>query len=338
MTWQMTERLWNRALILTAIAVTVISSLSVWLSWRESGNSAGFSWLAFTPALVAALISYALRTLRFYYFIRSGGIDISLPDASMANAIGYALAITPGRVGEIFKLHLIRERAGAPIARTAPLMILDRVVEGGGLAIIATGAALALPAFSTQMQSAWLAIPLLAAVATLALTRKYWSRWVIENPRLVESRFGKYIAPHASNLWLGIKTGFTLKQIVRGLALTAFARFADGVVVLITAQMMGVRLSLPEAVFVLSVSGLVGGFSLLPVGIGAVETAMTGLLMIMGASLSTAITISLLTRLATLWIWVALGLALAMWMRVIAPALYQEPSRINAITDSEDPD
>ncbi len=65
---------------------------------------------------------------------------------------------------------------------------------------------------------------------------------------------------------------------------------------------------------------------MLPVGIGAVEAAMTGLLVIMGAPLASAITISLLTRLATLWIWVALGLALAVWLRVIAPSLYQDES------------
>ncbi len=322
----MTDRIWDRALLLTAIAVAIISGVSVWLTWRESGDSAGFSWLAFAPAFVAAFISYALRTLRFYYFLKRGGIDVSLADATTANALGFALAITPGRVGEFLKLHLIRERAGAPIARTAPLMILDRVTEGGGLAIIAIAAALALPVFPTQMRSAWLAIPLLGAVAVLALTREYWSRLVIEDSRLVESRFGKYLAPHASNLWLGLKTGFTFRQVVRGLALTAVARFADGLVLLMTAQMMGVQLSLPEAVFVLSVSGLAGGFSLLPVGIGAVEAAMTGLLVIMGAPLASAITISLLTRLATLWIWVALGLALAVWLHVIAPSLYQDES------------
>jgi glycosyltransferase 2 family protein len=320
----MTDRLWNRALQLTAVTVAFISGVSVWLTWRESTYSAGFSWFAFTPALVAAFISYALRTLRFYYLLSRGGIDISLVDATAANAVGFALAITPGRIGEIFKLHIIRERTGAPIARTAPLMILDRLIEGGGLTIIAIAAALALPAFPTQMRSAWLAIPLLGSAAALALTRKYWIRFVFQNSWLLRSRFGNNFASHVSNFWLGLGTGFTPKQIVRGLGLTALARFGDGLVVLMTAQMMGVSLSLPEAVFVLSVSGLAGGFSLLPVGIGAVEATMTGLLAIMGAPISSAITISLLTRLATIWIWVTLGLGLAVWLRLIVPSYREE--------------
>ncbi len=334
----MTERIWDRALLFTAFAVAIISGVSVWLSWRESTNSAGFAWLAFTPALGAAFVSYSLRTLRFYYFLTRGDIDISLRDAAVANAVGFALAITPGRVGEIFKLHMIRERTGAPIARTAPLMLLDRVTEGGGLAIIAMAAALALPAFPAQMRSAWLALPVVGAMVAIALTRNYWSRVLISNRWLRESRFSKYVTPHADNLWLGLHAGFTLKQIVRGLALTAVARFADGLVVLMTAQMMGVRLSLAEAVFVLSVSGLAGGLSMLPVGIGAVETAMTGLLAIMGAPLPAAITISLLTRLATLWIWVAIGLVLAVWLRLIAPSLYASESVGSIVGEQKESD
>lgn len=334
----MTERIWDRALLFTAFAVAIISSVSIWLSWRESTDSVGFTWLAFAPALGAAFVSYSLRTLRFYYFLNRGDINISLRDATVANAVGFALAITPGRVGEIFKLHVIRERAGAPIARTAPLMLLDRLTEGGGLAIIAIASALVLPAFPTEMRSALLAVPVLVAMIAAALTRNYWSRVFISNRWLRESRFGKYLTPHADNLWLGLRAGFTLKQIVRGVALTAVARFADGLVVLMTAQMLGVRLSVPEAVFVLSVSGLAGGLSMLPVGVGAVETAMTGLLAIMGVPLSTAITISLLTRLATLWIWVAIGLVLAVWLRLIAPSLYASEGVRSIAGEQKEPD
>ncbi len=333
----MTERLWDRALIFTAIAVAIISAASVWLTWRASTDSVRFTFLAFTPALGAALVSYLLRTLRFYYFLSRGGINVSLRDATAANAVGFALSITPGRVGEIFKLHMIRERADAPIARTAPLMLLDRMTEGGGLAIIAIASALALPTFATQAQTPWLALFILGVMVAIALTRNFWLRLVFENRWLGESRLGNYLAPHTRNLWIGVKTGFTLKQIVRGVGLTAIARFCDGIVVLMTAQMMSVQLSLPEGIFVLSVSGLAGGFSFLPAGIGAVETAMTGLLVIMGAPLGSAVAISLLTRLATLWIWVAIGLALAVWLRMIAPSLYHGANPGGIAEEQKDP-
>jgi uncharacterized protein (TIRG00374 family) len=81
---------------------------------------------------------------------------------------------------------------------------------------------------------------------------------------------------------------------------------------------VGVELALPTAVFVLAVSGLAGGVSLLPAGIGAVETTMVGLLVILGVTWSNALAIALLTRLFTLWLWVAVGLVTAFLLRLLA--------------------
>ena len=57
-----------------------------------------------------------------------------------------ALSVTPGHIGEVFKLHLIREQVGTPVSRTAPLLVLDRLTEGGGFLILAIASAMVLPA------------------------------------------------------------------------------------------------------------------------------------------------------------------------------------------------
>jgi Lysylphosphatidylglycerol synthase TM region len=80
--------------------------------------------------------------------------------------------------------------------------------------------------------------------------------------------------------------------------------------------MLGVELALPAAVFILAVSGLTGGISFLPAGTGAVETTMVGLLLLSGVTLPNALAITLIARLATLWLWVALGLAVAFVLRL----------------------
>ncbi|MGE5137822.1 MAG: lysylphosphatidylglycerol synthase domain-containing protein, partial [Rudaea sp.] len=99
-------------------------------------------------------------------------------------------------------------------------------------------------------------------------------------------------------------------------------------VVLFAANLLGLQLPLSAAVLVLAVSGLAGGISLLPAGTGAVETTMAGLLVVLGATLPNAIAITLLARLSTLWLWVALGLALAFILRVPNPRLAFQGRRI----------
>jgi uncharacterized membrane protein YbhN (UPF0104 family) len=107
-----------------------------------------------------------------------------------------------------------------------------------------------------------------------------------------------------------------MRQIAGGLGLSVLARLADGLVVFFIAQMFDAKLVLPAAVFVLAASGLVGGASFLPAGIGAVETTMTGLMVLLGITLPNAIVIALITRLAILWGWVVIGLGFAFLSRV----------------------
>lgn len=50
------------------------------------------------PAFGAALVSYSLRSLRFFYFLKRSGVHISVCDAIVAQVVGFSLTITPGRI------------------------------------------------------------------------------------------------------------------------------------------------------------------------------------------------------------------------------------------------
>lgn len=314
----MSERIWDRSLLITTFVVAVVAAISVWMAWRASaGFTTQLAWLALAPILGAALISYALRGVRFFYFLSRSGVAISFPSALVVQMVGFALSVTPGRVGEIFKLHLVRERTGTPVAQTAPLLLLDRLTEGGGFMILALASAPLLPALRSRLPTPALLLLGLGAIFVFALTREWWGkRIVIPNSSVMNSRLWQFGAPHLKNLWHGMETSFTPSQILGGLALSTVARFADGLVVLFTAQMLGVELELPEAVFVLAVSGLTGGISFLPAGLGAVETTMVGLLVLGGAEWSNAVPVALVVRLFTLWLWVTLGLVVAFLLRI----------------------
>jgi len=55
-----------------------------------------FSFLWITVVFSAALVSYSLRILRFYFFLSRGGIPISLRDTLVVQVVGFALSVTPG--------------------------------------------------------------------------------------------------------------------------------------------------------------------------------------------------------------------------------------------------
>ncbi len=314
----MNERIWNRTLLLTAFAVAVISSVSLWTAWQTSGAFAThLSILALVPVLGAALVSYGLRIVRFQYFLTRSGIAIPLAATAVVQSVGFALSVTPGHIGEVFKLHMIRERAGTPVVKSAPLLLLDRLTEGGGFLILACASALMLPALQSYLPVPFLILLGLAAMLAFPTAARRWGDRVrTAAARARPGSLAHRLIPRVLDLWQGLKTSFTPTQVLGGLALSALARFADGFVVLFAAQIMGLGLKPPEAVFVLAVSGLAGGLSLLPAGTGAVETTMAGLLLLLGAPLPSALAITLLARLCTLWLWVAVGLVLVVRLRL----------------------
>ncbi len=309
----MSRRAWNRTLLATSLIAVTISAVSIWLEWNASERSTlRLSFLALALVLSAACASYSLRILRFHILLAQSGVQISLPSTALAQGVGFALAVTPGSVGEVFKLHLIQERVGTPLLRTAPVLLLDHVMEGVGFLIFALISGAALPAFQNRLPDAsLLAASLILLLLSILLRHQIGHAMALVKAQLSARRVGRRLPSYLRNVWRGIESSLTPRQLIAGLSLTALARVADGLVLLLAAQMLGVTLALPVAIFVIAMSGFAGGVSLLPGGAGAAETTMAGLLMLSGAPLATALAITFLARMSTLWLWVGVGLGIA---------------------------
>ena len=52
---------------------------------------------------------------------------------------GFSLTVTPGKVGEVLKSFLLRETHGVPMARTAPIVVAERVTDLIALVALALG-------------------------------------------------------------------------------------------------------------------------------------------------------------------------------------------------------
>ena len=192
-------------------------------------------------------------------------------------------------------------------------MLLDRTLEGAGFIVLILLAGLALPVLHTSLPSTLL----LAALALLSaglIVRGLRGRTAVRKMRTLISRWPRlgHLVTQAEGTVSDLRSTATPRRLALGFFLTALARLADGLVLLFAAEMMGVPLALPVAIFVVAAGGFAGGLSLLPGGTGATEAAMAGLLMTLGATFAAALAITLLARFFTLWLWVGLGLGEAL--------------------------
>ncbi|NJL57183.1 flippase-like domain-containing protein [bacterium] len=95
------------------------------------------AWLV--PALILTQVSAGFfRFLEWHYYL--GVIEardkISLKDSIVIFVATFTMAVSPGKVAEVLKSVLLKMKTGVLIARSAPVVLAERVVDG--LAVIVT--------------------------------------------------------------------------------------------------------------------------------------------------------------------------------------------------------
>ena len=84
-----------------------------------------------------SLAGYGIRAARWSVYLRR--LDIALPAGDSAHVFfaGMVGSITPGKVGEVIKSALLEKRHGIPVARTAPIVLAERVGDLLALVLLA---------------------------------------------------------------------------------------------------------------------------------------------------------------------------------------------------------
>jgi uncharacterized membrane protein YbhN (UPF0104 family) len=265
----------------------------------------GFQWSAFVAALGLALANYAIRFARWELYLRRQAVRIPLSASALVFGAGLALSITPGKVGELVKSYLLRALHDAPATRTAPVVVAERVTDLVALILLGLAGVAAYGIASTLV----LAAAGLVAGGLVLLAWPRPTRALIElatRPRLVR----RWRAPlHDMYGVLATLCRPGSLAAATALALPAWACECVGFAVIVRA-FPGAHVDLGLAMVIYASTTIAGALSFLPGGLGVTEGAMT-LWLVHGAARldgATAVDATLLTRLATLWFAVALGL------------------------------
>src|SRR5690606_12923382 len=88
------------------------------------------SWWTFVGALGLASFNYGLRFLKWQYYLARLEIrGIRAVDSLLIFLSGFVLTVTPGKLGEVFKSAVLQETHGVSAARTAPIVVAERLTD-----------------------------------------------------------------------------------------------------------------------------------------------------------------------------------------------------------------
>lgn len=313
------EHLGRRLLVPLGLGVLVVVGLVLSANPRELARSlADFDLRLLVPVLFLSLVNYALRYLRWEVYL--GKLDVRLPRSRslMVFLAGFLLSVTPGKAGELGKAWLVRELGGGPALRVVPAVLAERVTDLLGVLLLIALGAIPFPG------GPWIALAGLAAVgiAMLGLTWRRGAELLFRLMRKLPA-IGPRV-PHLIEVYESLRSLLTPGLLLLALLLSVVAWGAEGVGFFLVVREYAPKAGLLLSIFNYTGSTFAGALSMLPGGLGAAEGALAALLHAQGLDTAGAASVTLVTRAATLWFAILLGLLalpfLVRWLARRRPA------------------
>ena len=300
----MNRRNW---LFLVLLTVAAFSGLLVYGDLREVRGLLADSpslFPAFAAALALAIANYLLRYLRWALYLRALNIRVPVSVSLSVFAAGLALSITPGKAGEFLKCVWLNRRAGVPISASAPAVVMERLTDVASVGLLGlTGVVLLPTAIALTVGGILVAI---IFAGTLAASR--FGVRVLELPIL--RRWREPLGESLENL----RRLMAPQMLASAVILGGLAWAAEGLALWIIIVGIGEWISPPIAIPISAAAALVGAVTALPGGLVGFEGSMVVLLRQAGLEAPHAALATLLTRLATLWFAVLIGLVAWLWI------------------------
>jgi uncharacterized membrane protein YbhN (UPF0104 family) len=296
------DRVLSRLIVPIVFGAVVFVALAAWSNFRAVHESLlSMSWTVLPAVLGLSFANYAIRFLRWEYYLSRLGIERSWSDSLIIFLSGLLMSVSPGKFGEVFKAFLLRQRYGTPLSLSAPIVLAERLTDLFALLILA-----AVGAVHFGMGGRLVLIGLGLIVAFLA---------VLAWPRLVHALIGALarlprVGPFTSKLIQLYDSAARLlgpAPLMLGNLYAVAGWFCECIGFFLVLQALDGSVPLGFASFAYALATVAGALTMLPGGIGLTEGSLAVLLTTQGLAEGGAVAATFVIRLCTLWFAVLVG-------------------------------
>lgn len=296
----------SRSFLVVGISVALYAAAALVLGWDGiRAQLAGYPPAYLLPLAGLTFLNYGLRYWRWALFL--GHLDVRIPAAQSLKLYfaTYVMVITPGKIGEVFKAGILRERFDTPLSKGIPGVLAERVYDFLAVFILAVVGVFFWPGEMTGMTTG---LVLSAGIPVILLLLRHPG---IRRRMVDRVSRAKVLARHRVGVDDSLDAlGRLLDGRISGLslALSLIAWFAECLGMWLVCRGLDFAITPLEAMFVYAAGTLVGSLTFLPGGLGGTEATIVGLLGTIGMPTVTGFAAALMVRLFTLWLAVVVGL------------------------------
>ncbi len=259
--------------------------------------------ITYLPIILFLLpISWLILYFRWNLLLKHNDIHIPTQKNMEIYFSGFALSITPGKIGELLKSQFLKTKFGVPRKITAPLIIVEKIYHLIGLIVMSI-----LGVYYFDISSyIIIGATIFLVVALLLLSSKnlfnkflklinrisFISKWTISLPESYDV----------------VKKSMKGKTFVFATGLSVAFWFIESVIVFFVLKSFEIdSFDFLRITSIYIASIILGVASFLPEGIGVVEGSLLGMFNIIGIETSLIFTLVVLIRVFTLWSSVIIG-------------------------------
>jgi glycosyltransferase 2 family protein len=271
-------------------------------------------------AFVTYYLTFPLRGLRWRKLLQNAGFErdhgITLPSVCEISEIimlsWFANCIVPAKLGDAYRAYLLKRTSGASFSMTFGTILAERIIDTLLVFLLLGGAALVV--FSGHLPNTVMTIlqagSVLAVLVVVGLVvMRNFGGFIV---RLVPRRFQR----HYGSFEKGTLGSFNGLPTVLAYSLGAWA--VEAMRLYLVGLSLGVEwVSTTMIIFVAMASALLTTLPITPAGLGFVESAMVGILLVAGRmgiipgmDESLATSVAILDRSISYWSLVLVGLVL----------------------------
>ena len=329
------------------ITVVLIAVVAVTGADELAANLDDFPLWVFGPVLLLKCVNWALRYIEWRYFLGVIGVQtvrglrdrpapapeapvIRERDSIILWLAGLAFSISPGKLAEVLKAVVLKHLSGLDFSRGAPVIFLERLVDG--LAVIPL-TVVAMLAVSDSLDTGDVSLGYVRAVLVgvlivlfvgmIVIQIKPLAFWCLD---LVQDWPGlRRIHSALRNLYDSSYDLIKLRHLIPTVLIGVAAYTSDAIGFFLLLRGLGIEggwTLFGQATFILGFSVIIASLSTLPGGAGGRELTIGPMLVsIVGLSTAESGTATFLIGLFQLWVGVLIGLiVIAVFRATLFPA------------------
>ena len=247
-------------------------------------------------------LSWIVLFTRWNLLLKNSNVHVPVKDNLKIYLSGFALSITPGKVGELIKSQLLKIKFGIPREKTAPIVLVEQLYNIIGIVGVSI---LGIWYFELGAHIILIAALLLVILLILISSKRLFDKFLTLLSRI---KFLSQYTSAFSNSYDVLRKSTRGWVVVYASALSIAFWLIESVIAYFVLLSFGINhIEFLSVITTYTSSIILGVASFLPLGIGVVEGSLAGFFTLQGVDVSIALTLVIFIRIFTRWIAVSVG-------------------------------